>query len=416
MASIKEKPNGSYLITVSCGRDLNGKQLFERITYTPKAKSKKAKAKEVNTQAALFEEKVRNGEIISGDKIKFSDFVKKWNEEWAKTHLTKRVNEDYLANIEKHGYPVLGNMPIAKIKPATIQGIITRLNADHEPTTVKKIISSFSSVFEYAYKMEVIKANPVRRCELPREEHDTDLHYFTVAQAKTFLDAIQKSYIDTYKKKTGTVYTQVRTMPTQLQVFFHLAIYSGCRRGELLALTWNDIDFKNQKININKAVSLLRSGEQITKDPKTKKGNRELKLPSKCFTMLRKWKIEELELCLMLGQDWKGASSRAFDDNYIFIQMTTGEQMHTDTPYQTFKRFISRYNEDCEREEDKLPSITLHDLRHTSATLLLSEGMDIEEVSRRMGHSKPSVTLDIYGHALPEKNDAASDILDRLLG
>ena len=416
MASIKDKKNGSFLITVSCGRDVNGKQLFQRMTYTPKAKSPKAIEKEVNKQAALFEEKVKNGEIISGDKIKFSEFVKKWDEEWAKTHLTKRVNEDYIANIERHGYPVFGNTPISKIKPAMIQTIITKLNVDHEPTTVKKIISSFSSVFEYAYKMEVINANPVRRCELPREEHDTDLHYFTVPQAKTFLMAIQKPYVDTYKKKSGTVYIQERTMPTQLQVFYHLAIYSGCRRGELLALTWNDIDFENQKIVINKAVSLLRSGEQITKDPKTKKGNRELRLPAKCFHMLRKWKVEEKELCFMLGPEWQGKDFRSFDDNYIFIQMTTGEQMNTDTPYQAFKRFIIRYNAECEKEEDKLPMITLHDLRHTSATLLLSEGMDIEEVSRRMGHSKPSVTLDIYGHALPEKDDVAADILDKLLG
>lgn len=415
MASISKKPNGSYMITVSDGRDMNGKQVLRRMTYKPKGKSQKAIDKELTSAAALFEERVKNGEFLSGDKMKFKEFMEKWIDEWAVTHLTPRVQQDYIAMIEKHGLPVFGNMPIGKIKSAHIQGIITDLNKDHAPTSVRKIVSAFSSVFQYAYRMDVIKENPVRRCEQPRMKHDTDLHFFTADQAKRFLKAIQEPQIYTYRRRNGTVYTEERYMQTQLKAFFFLAIYSGCRRGELLALTWRDIDFRNCKLSITKATSKLRTGEQEIKDPKTVKGVRELRLPKQCFEILRRWHIEEKELCLMLGEDWKGKSVREFDDNFIFIVQTSGEQMHTDTPYQSFQRFIKHYNNSV-RKKDKLPEITLHDLRHTSATLLLSEGMDIEEVSRRLGHSKPSVTLDVYGHALPEKDDEAAGILGSLLG
>ena len=88
--------------------------------------------------------------------------------------------------------------------------------------------------------------------------------------------------------------------------------------------------------------------------------------------------------------------------------------MNLDTPYHKFKEVIALYNAQCEKEEDKLPNIRLHDLRHTSATLLLSENVDIETVSHRLGHSKASVTLDVYGHWLKETDEKASDTLENL--
>ena len=414
MASIKKQKN-DYKFTVCVGRDSNGKQILRYMNYKPTAKTSTAIEREVKRAAALFEEQVRNGQYISGDRIKFSEYVEIWNEEWSRTHLTQRTRSDYLMNIKTHAFPLIGNMPMNKIKPSTIQSLITKLNQDHAPATVHKIIVSIDSVFRYAFKMEVIAENPIRRCELPKMNHDDKLHFFTAEQSKEFLSAIQKPYIDTYKRRNGTVYTEERTMPLQFQCYFHLALYSGCRRGELLALTWNDIDYERRKIVITKATEKLRTGEQLLKAPKTKAGKRELKLPNICFTFLKRWYQAEKELCFKLGTDWKGAEMNDFDNNFVFIQMTTGEQMHTDSPYQTMHRFIERYNRE-RPDKEKLPFLRLHDLRHTSATLLLSENMDIEEVSRRLGHAKPSTTLDIYGHAMPRKDDEAADILSRLLG
>lgn len=88
--------------------------------------------------------------------------------------------------------------------------------------------------------------------------------------------------------------------------------------------------------------------------------------------------------------------------------------MHLSTPTHKFIEILDMYNNSCTREEDKLPRIHLHDLRHTSATLLLSENTDIETVSHRLGHSKASVTLDIYGHALPAKDQQAADVLEAM--
>ena len=103
------------------------------------------------------------------------------------------------------------------------------------------------------------------------------------------------------------------------------------------------------------------------------------------------------------------------DDNTVFIA-DDGGMMDISTIRKRFLSIVKRYNEQCEKESDRLPEIRLHDLRHTTASILLSQGCDIATISQRLGHSKVSVTLDIYSHALPENDQTAADILERMLG
>ena len=117
----------------------------------------------------------------------------------------------------------------------------------------------------------------------------------------------------------------------------------------------------------------------------------------------------------MMGSAWNGhrnCDDDSFDKNRLFIQ-ADGSPVHFSTPGHKFAEIIDMYNASVEDESEKLPKIRLHDLRHTSATLLLSLGTDIETVSRRLGHSKASVTLDIYGHGLPEDERKATDSLQQ---
>ena len=180
-----------------------------------------------------------------------------------------------------------------------------------------------------------------------------------------------------------------------------------------LPLTWNDVDFKSRTISINKAITKTKEG-QFVKETKTVAGNREIMLPSQCFEVLKEWKLKQMELALSLGDEWQGETGKDFDKNYIFIQLENGSRMDIDTPTHKFKKAIRNYNDSCTCEENKLPEIHLHDLRHTSATLLLSNHVDIETVSHRLGHSKASITLDVYGHWMEETDRTASDTLENL--
>ena len=234
----------------------------------------------------------------------------------------------------------------------------------------------------------------------------------------------------TRKTKNGKVYkvkeyTGHHSVALQWRIYFTMAIYGGFRRGEMCALTWEDIDMEAHTVSINKAIGCTRESGQFVKSPKTKAGERCIVLPSDVFDLLKVWKKEQLTLCINMGTAWEGhrngmmddgITRDSFDKNTIFIQMDNGLPISISTPGHKFAEIIEMYNNACTREEDKLPKIRLHDLRHTSATLLLAKNTDIETVAHRLGHSKPSVTLDIYGHALPENDKQASDALEAMFG
>lgn len=427
MANITKRGD-SYRITVSNGFDHNNKRIMVTMTYKPKSKSENAIKKEVEAEARRFEDRVKSGEYYSGENITFMDFADTWFEKWAKKKVTVSTQESYLSLIQLWAFPVIGKKKLSRITAFDIQQIVENMETEgRTAATIRRAIAATNSVMKYAYRMNMIKENVVDRVELPKMTKDEDLHFFTLEQSKLFLSALEKEYPFEYSScvhsydKEGSAryrdsYVAYHSIPLQYQAYFFLAIYGGFRRGELIALTWNDIDFEKRTVTICKAAAKTKSEGQIIKDPKTKAGNRTIQLPSQCFKVLRSWRSEEIKLSMSLGDDWKGSTGKDFDNNFIFIDLKTGLMMSLDTPGHKFKEILDMYNRTCENEEDLLPYIRLHDLRHTSATLLLAENVDIETVSHRLGHSKASVTLDVYGHALESMDNKASDTLEALFG
>ena len=425
MASI-EKRNKTYRIKVSSGSDGNGKRIVETLNYVPVATTPKKIEKEVQKVAMEFEERVKNGLYLSGDKVTFEQYLSTWREQWAVDSLTQHGLESYEDIIQNRAIKEIGNMPIGKIRPTHIQSIVTTMkNEGKSSATIRRVLTAINSVMRYAYDMEVIEVNPCDRVRVPKQEKNETLHYFTPEQVNAFLDALERSYPcvrrghNSTNRKTGEKfsvkeYTQYTEIPFQWRVFFNLAIYGGFRRGELCALTWNDINFEDNTITIRKAFSKIKGGQEL-RSPKTESGFRTVTLPSGSFSLLHEWYTMEKELSFKLGTLWSGHRGKNFNQNYVFIQLDCGEPMSVDTPTHKFREIIDMYNRTCENEDDKLPLIRLHDLRHSSATLLISNGVDISTVSHRLGHKHTSVTLDVYSHFLPDKDSQASDTLERLL-
>ena len=424
MASIKARngKNGTtYLITVSVGRDTNGKKLTETTTFKPTKTTPKAIKKEVQKYALDFEERVKNGKYFSGEKVTFYDVSKQWEPD-AKEKLSPATFESYQGILDKHIYPVIGNVRISKINAMILQDMVKKWKAeDLAPASIRRYFAVVSLVFKYAYRLGIIESNPCNRVELPKASalSNTDIHCFDVEQVNKFLDLVENGFTIDHPEKTRKngaplpAYSEDITFSSQWLAYFYLAIYGGFRRGELIALTWDDIDFENRTVNIEKARSRTKEGT-ITKGPKSKAGYREIQLPAECFKVLQVWKKEQRSTMLLIGKEWKGKTGRQFNQNNVFIQIKNGLPMDLSTPSHKFKEIIQMYNGTCTSAADKLPEITLHELRHTSATLLLAHGTDIETVSHRLGHSKASVTLDVYGHALKKMDSTASDTLESI--
>ncbi len=434
MATIRKRGN-KYQFTVSLGRGMDGKQIRESMTYTPTARTSRAIEKEVAAAAHDFEKTVKEGKYLTGEKISFEEFHEKYYlPQWSKNHLTLSQQEKYEDYVRRYGYPALKTLKISRIKPLHIQGIMESMqNAGYAPATMRDAHTALNSVFRYAYRMQIIQDNPCCRVELPKMNADIKLHYFTRDQALTFLDFLKEPFIsttaahdridDTGKGYHVTEYTASYNTQYQFRVYFNLSIYGGFRRGELIALQWRDIDFKKSTISIKRAAAQAQTSHTVyIKEPKTKKSIRTIVMPSESMNLLREWKKRQRQLCLQLGSQWQGKRGREYDENFVFIQIGNGLMMHLDTPGQKFKKLIARYNEIIDyqikegsaTEDDKLPNIRLHDLRHTSATILIGNGADIHTVAHRLGHSRVSITLDRYSHPLPENDKKAAAILEKV--
>ena len=427
MANIRQRGN-SYQITVYKGRDTNNKKIMISETYIPKATTPKKIEKEVEDYARDLEKRIKEDQYFSGEKMTFDEVVEMWDREWASKKLTPTIREQYNRILKNKVSGYIGNLPISKIKAKHIQPIYNDMEEmGRTSNTIHTSHVVINSVFKYAFRMEIIESNPCDRCFIPKVEKKTyqDIHYFTVDQAKTFLNTIGKEFESdrsgsrkTIKGKQynskGYSLTIKPSQPIMWKAYFYLAVYGGFRRGELVGLDWGCVDFGKQTILINKSVARTKEG-QIIKDPKTKASLRTIMLPKECFEVLDEWRKEQLSISLKMGTAWNDFNLLSREERPVFTQIDSGKRMDLATPSHKFKELLDRYNKSVP-EEEKLPQIRLHDLRHTSATMLLSNHTDIETVSHRLGHSKASVTLDVYGHWTEETDEEASLTLERLFG
>lgn len=425
MASIRER-NGSYQITVSCGYDIKGKKIIETDTFTPDPSlSPKKKEKAVREYAMQFENKVRNGFSMEGRKITLKEFADRWIEEYAKINLQPETVTKYLQELDDKILPALGHLKLSELKPHNVNAFFASLTKDgvrkdgkpggYSKATIIKTRNVLSSILRSAMEWEVIDTNPCDKVRLQAEDTVEKLKFFTPEQTEIFLNYIEQPYtvkIGGHKRvdDTGIPYTVgdykvTKTIQEQIRVMFNLAIYTGLRKGELLALQWDDIDFDSDIIHIRKSVTKV-NGKQVCKTPKTKTSNRTVSIPHSLTERMSDLHQAQLDFQSQVGDYWQG-------DNWIFTQ-DNGKMMSYSTPYQALQDAITRYNGDKPPEE-QLPLIPFHGLRHTSATLLIASKQDIKTVSKRLGHAQTSTTMNIYAHALQESDRKAADALEEML-
>ena len=229
-----------------------------------------------------------------------------------------------------------------------------------------------------AYSLELIPTNP---CD----------------KGKIKLSSIGEQTTEIYnKEELAELLEALKGEPLQFRVLIHLAMITGCRRGELVALEWPDIDFEKRSISVHKSAYKIKGEPTKIKDTKSHK-SRKVKIPQYMSDMLLQLKDEHTKRRFCLGTAWQGA-------DWVFIQ-DNGDIMFPTSPTQMFDKFLKR---------NGLPHRKFHALRHTSATLSLISGVDIKTVAERLGHSQMKTT-NRYVHALEEADERASDVLGDLV-
>jgi integrase len=175
-----------------------------------------------------------------------------------------------------------------------------------------------------------------------------------------------------------------------------LALATGLRRGELLALEWGDIDLERAVLRVERSLEETKAGLRI-KPPKTKRGRRNLTLPLEAVTMLREHRGQQRELRLALGQGGQPV---------LVFSTIDGSLLSPDNLSRDWRRV-------CRAK--KLPLVSFHALRHTHASTLIRAGVDVLTISRRLGHAKAAMTLDVYGHLMEGSDAAAAKAMEGVL-
>ncbi len=395
MATARRKGRG-YEIRVSMGCDMNGKKIVKSKTWVPDKKyTPKQLEKEIERQKMLFEEQVKTGNCPNSN-IKFQPYSELWIKDYGEQYLAPKTLSrycEYLKRINK----AIGHIKLKDLQPLHLNAFYRNLSEDGVSLRVKRdengnIIGNgklspktivehhrvISKLLSTAVKWNYINDNVARRADPPKVPAK-DIDFLNEEETKIMLYAIQNEPI-TYK--------------TMIMIL----IYTGIRRGELFGLEWKDIDFNNNYLNIVRTSQYIGNKTIITKEPKTKSSQRGMKISQSLIDLLKQYRAWQSEQRLKIGSEWH-------DTDRLFTQWN-GQPMYPDSLTKWFHNFLQRNN---------LRSVTLHSLRHTNATIMISEGTDIRTVSNRLGHAQTSTTLNIYTHALKSKDTQAAEVLDDVL-
>ena len=349
-------------------------------------------ATEEEAKAARDEARVkaRRGEYIDRNQITVTAYL----DEWIDSHsmeIKPRTLLDYRACIRLYIAPRIGHMPIQAVRPSTITKLYRDLLAgggrNGKPLAITTVIH-LHAILRKAFRDAVIVdgligSNPVERAKRPRMPNREPGTVWTIAQLQAFLATARQH---------------------RLFAFFHLATYTGARRGELLNLRWTDVDLDAKKITISGSTAVI-GGERI--NGTTKSGRTQvITIDDGTVAALRQHKADQAAEQALADDYWRGTSN-----GYVF---TTGwgEPIYPDTVTTLMTKLIRAHNEpeNGPRPKDQLPHARLHDLRHIHATTLLLSGVPVHVVAARLGHADPAITLRVYAHVIRAAEAAAADI------
>ena len=380
MANITKRGD-TYRIKVSCGYDVYGKQVVKSTTYKPDpTKSDKWNEKELQRQAVLFEESCKQGQSITS--AKFETFAREWFKDYAELKLKRNTVSSY-HSMEKRIYSLLGHIRIDRITPLDIQRLVRSLVADGLGTdNVKGHVRLVSVILNYAIKKRLLTYNPCVSVDYPiAQEKARD--FYTIEEVKKLLELL-RCEVEEHKP---------------FVLFFMLAIYTGCRRGELLGLEWKDIDFDNDTLIVARAYYYdAYKKEYYTDTPKTKRSHRSLKLPMHLTETLKKfktWQDGQKEIC---GSSW-------VENDRLFTQWN-GVPMNTGSPSAYLAKLSKRTG---------IRKVSIHSFRHFNASALINSGVDVVTVQTALGHSTPSTTLGIYSHAFSNAQTKAMEAIANVI-
>ena len=382
------KGKNRYKMVVSSGFNAQGKR--DRRSKTVTATSKK----ELEDMYSKFKTEVRTGLFMNNTNLTFREFVEtQWLVDNEVKDLAPKTLSRYQNMLDQRILPEIGHVKLSEVNRNHVNKIYdnmsqqgARLDGKNGGLSGKTILHHhrlLSKIFNSAVLWELIAASPMKMVKAPKAARKIAAFY----DDEQVLDLI-------------ACLNELDESQFKYRVMTMLAIFTGMRRGEILGIEWQDIDYDKKTIFIQRTSQYLPGKGVFTKEPKTELSKREITIPDSIIALLKDYKLYQEAEIKRLGNLWK-LSDRLF---------TTwdGEPMNPDTITDWFGKFVKQNN---------LPHVNFHGLRHTNVSLLIADGVDVRTIASRVGHANPTTTLNFYSHMFRKSDQMASDSLEkRILG
>ncbi len=385
MATLENRGNGSWRVTVSGGYGPDGKQIRVRRTFHAEG-TLNSQRKQAEKYAARLETEYADKKVNDAKKVSFQQVYDDYLEDRiVRRNLAQQTVDSYKKLFESRLIPSFGKTAIRDIQADDINRFFRKIaKADKDGkklsgTYCLKYYQQLNELFGYAQRNGIIVVNPCDLVEPPKRD-TKEAQYYDLPECARIAELL--------KNCTDPVW----------KAYFSLSFYCGCRPGELIGLDWNDFDGTNIFIQ---AGSYQEKGKkcQRTDKPKTKRSVRKIQLTPEAIEALSAWKKAQAAHRLKFGKCWPEPDAVFTND--------LGTRFRSQAPSKAWKRFT---------ESNGLRHLPLYDLRHTHCSLLISSReLSVEEVAARMGHEQTSTTLNIYSHAFANSNERATQAFTNVL-
>jgi integrase len=327
-------------------------------------------------------DQAHSGALVKQSRDTVAAYLRAWLD--GQHDLAPTSMERYRDIIERQTVPFIGGIELQKLRPVHVRDWLVKLrNAGcrgDRQLSAQSVACAYRvlrAALRTGVQLEVISRNVAEAVPSPKLD-DKEVEILDAKQIATVLKAL----------KADRIYPIVA-----------VAIATGMRRGELLALQWRDVDLKRSLLSCERSLEETRAGLRF-KGPKSKHGRRTISLPSSAVELLRQHQKAQLELRLRLGAGKPPADALVFCDY-------EGKPISPNHLSVMWRRAITPLD---------IPKVKFHALRHSHASALIHAGVDVVKVSRRLGHGSATITLNVYAHLFSKTDDSAAIAIETALG
>ena len=368
---IRRRGERSFELKFDAGRDpATGKRIVRYQSF-------KGTKREAQIKLASLIASVDQGSFVEPSKITIIEFVRQWVDGWETAGAISAKTAQRYRELTENQIMHIGAKPLQKLRPLDIEGWHATLkNSGLAPRTIGHAHRVLSKALKDAVANDMLVKNVATAKPAPKVDDDE----MVICQDVPGLVEKLKSN-------------------ARLHVPGMVALFSGMRLGEILALRWGRVDLSRNVIQVREAVEYTKAYGLRFKPPKSKAGRRDITMPDLLIETLRDYRKAQLELRIKLG------AGRLPDDALLFADLegTLPSPNSISAAWSDFAKAIG------------MPEVSFHGLRHTHASQLISEGVDIVTISKRLGHAKPTITLAIYAHLFQKDDSKAAAAINAAL-